>query len=82
MQTGRLRRAPAAFSGDDFETARGHGANQNRLQHAMGADRCDQFVHRIIDKLPAGLVRIGCYIGNSQPRYPGCIGIDWGSRFF
>ena len=43
MQLRRLRRAPAAFPGDDLQSATLDRADQDRLDQALTADDVDQF---------------------------------------
>jgi hypothetical protein len=60
MHAGALRRAPAAFAGDDLVLARltQRRAHQDRLQHAMRLDRIGQLVQLGVGEMPARLVRV------------------------
>ncbi len=60
-ETGTLRGAPAAFAGDDLPDAvhARLGADQDRLQHALVADRRGQLVQILTVEDLAGLIRIG-----------------------
>ena len=61
MQAGRLRRAPAAFSGDDFEgvgDAR-HAAHQDRLDDATLPNRVRQILEIALGEALARVARVG-----------------------
>ena len=60
MHLGALGRAPATFAGDDFKIARlaACGADDQRLQNALLADRISQVAERLIAKVTARLERV------------------------
>ena len=54
-----LRRTPAPFARDDFVTAVGDRADQDRLQHAARRDRFAQFLQRCLVEHAPRLARVG-----------------------
>src|SRR3954447_26631200 len=61
VQAGDLRRAPAAFAGDDFVTIlyAAHRPYHDRLDHAMLLDRIGEFAKFSIGERAARIARIG-----------------------
>src|ERR1700730_2530524 len=61
MQSGALRRPPAALSGDDFVGVRSarHGAREKRLNDAFFLDRGGQLIEGVFAEIPPRVARIG-----------------------